>query len=254
MPKNMQQSLQNYISHMKKQVPRPQLSRLRSLGSTTSKMLAICKHPKSLSFNIERDGRHKEHNDNQLERDEAATLEDIDKFLVENFKSLYGKDHEFEHAEEKEEDDKKSTNSYESESSGIIFDSPRFFGPSPDRTYGSHRFLTSSNSSGSLFEETRSMSKINMTTPRDRGHAKDDKGLILGVEDCVAVLTVTSNPYEDFRKSMEGVLDQRIHDNQTVDWDYMEELLFCYLRLNKKKQHTFILGAFVDLVVALRQN
>ncbi|XP_027184179.1 zinc-finger homeodomain protein 2-like [Coffea eugenioides] len=34
----------------------------------------------------------------------------------------------------------------------------------------------------------------------------------------------------------------------------MEELLFCYLNLNDKKSYRFILRAFVDLIVVLREN
>ncbi|KAL2904789.1 Transcription repressor OFP14 [Bienertia sinuspersici] len=52
---------------------------------------------------------------------------------------------------------------------------------------------------------------------------------------------------------MQEMLDAKINSNQRVDWDFLEELLFCYLRLNEKKQYRYILSAFVDLVVALRQ-
>ncbi|KAL9232058.1 hypothetical protein vseg_007205 [Gypsophila vaccaria] len=246
MPQNIQQSLQNYITKVKKQAPR----RISSLGSTTSKMLTRCKHPRSLSFAGGNDRPKDDQLDVQHQSDEAATLEDIDNFLAENFKSLYGKEHGLEH-DTKKEDYNENSNSSGSESSGPLFyDTPRL----ADMIHGPHRFLTSSASSGSLLEGSDPISGINMNMGRGHDRAKNDKASILGVEECIAILTVSRSPYEDFKRSMEGVLDQRIHDNQRVDWDFMEKMLFRFLSLNEQKLHTFILGAFVDLVVAMRQD
>ncbi|XP_074287678.1 transcription repressor OFP14 [Silene latifolia] len=266
MPKNIQKTIHNYISKIKKQAPHLQISH-SSLSHTTSKLLSGCKHPKSLSYDFE----HKENQ--QQKNDEAATLEDIDRFLIENFKSLYG--HEL--GREEENDEKKGKAEKEgytrngSESSGVLYDSPRFFTPPVDLNNGSYRFLASQASSGSLLEETRLSGSVGTSTSDEvrsvlspslvdtmvqgRDQVKNDKPAIPeGIDDCIAVLTVSPSPYEDFRRSMLGVLEARIHHNQRVDWDFMQELLFCYLRLNEKKQYRFILSAFVDLVVVLRQN
>ncbi|KAL7172405.1 hypothetical protein ACSBR2_031990 [Camellia fascicularis] len=35
------------------------------------------------------------------------------------------------------------------------------------------------------------------------------------------------------------------------NWEYLQELLTCYLALNPKSTHKFIIGAFTDLVVFL---
>ncbi|CAN0847349.1 Transcription repressor OFP13 [Linum grandiflorum] len=35
------------------------------------------------------------------------------------------------------------------------------------------------------------------------------------------------------------------------DWESLENLLSCYLRVNKKSNHGYIVGAFVDLLVGL---
>lgn len=35
------------------------------------------------------------------------------------------------------------------------------------------------------------------------------------------------------------------------EWDYLRELLLCYLNLNPKHTHKFIVGAFLDLAVSL---
>ncbi|KAK9666180.1 hypothetical protein RND81_14G167100 [Saponaria officinalis] len=276
MPKNIQKTLQNYISKIKKQTSNLQISH-STLSSTTSKMFSGCKHPKSLSYDFES-------MNHSQQRDEAATLEDIDKFLIENFKSLYGKNDtdndsdtdndnkiECKRGKQKEKEKNRFTRN-ESELSGPLYDSPRFFTPPLDLC-GSHRFFTSQTSSGSFLEET-TLSGVGTTsssTSSDVGsllsasivnamaHGRDQEkdgksGIPDGIEDCIAVLTVSPNPYEEFRRSMQGMLDARVRHNQRVDWDFMEELLFCYLRLNEKKQYKFILSAFVDLVVHLRQN
>ncbi|KAL9232066.1 hypothetical protein vseg_007212 [Gypsophila vaccaria] len=273
MPKNIQKTLQKYISKIKKQAPNLQISH-STLASTTSRMLSTCKHPKSLSYDFES-------NNLGHQRDEAATLEDIDRFLIENFKSLYGQNDEdtdndndndnnkFASEDEKEKD--KCTPNESGQLSGAIYDSRRFFTPPLDLC-GSSRFFTSQTSSGSLLEETRlsgvgtststsgdveSLLSASIVNAMAQGHSQekgDKSGIPEGIEDCVAVLTVSPNPYEEFVRSMQAMLDARIRHNQRVDWDFMEELLFCYLRLNEKKQYKFILSAFVDLVVFLRQN
>ncbi|KAL3628184.1 hypothetical protein CASFOL_027230 [Castilleja foliolosa] len=55
------------------------------------------------------------------------------------------------------------------------------------------------------------------------------------------------DPYFDFRVSMEEMVEA----HGLRDWGCLEELLACYLRLNRKSNHGFIVGAFVDLLVRL---
>lgn len=57
----------------------------------------------------------------------------------------------------------------------------------------------------------------------------------------------SDDPYSDFRKSMEEMVEA----HGMKDWESLEELLSWYLRVNGKKNHGFILGAFVDLLVSL---
>ncbi|CAO2813313.1 unnamed protein product [Amaranthus hypochondriacus] len=279
MPMKLQKSLQEYLSKIKKQTPNFQFSP-SSLSSTTSKILAGCKHPaKSFSFKGDRKGSRKNHLGDQLHNEEAAaTLEDIDRFLIENFRSLYGEEHgnnnddNYKFAREKEKL-KGKTKLHQHRNSvdmnlggvGILFDSLGFFTPPPDLC-GSHRFFVSPVSSSSLLEEARLSGLGTTSTSEDagftstslgnnRGYIKDDTLAIPpGIDDCIALLTVSPTPYEDFRRSMQEMLDARITSNQRVDWDFLEELLFCYMRLNEKKQYRYILSAFVDLIVVLRQN
>ncbi|XP_057526545.1 transcription repressor OFP14-like [Amaranthus tricolor] len=249
----LQKSLQEYLPKIKKQTPSFQFSP-SSFSSTTSKILAGCKHSaKNFSFKGERKGSQKNHLDDQLHNEEAAaTLEDIDRFLIENFKSLYGEDH-----------GNNNDDNYE-----FIRENEKlkgFFTPPPDLC-GSHRFFVSPVSSSSLLEEARLSGLATTSTSEDarstlislgnnRGYIKDDTlATPPGIEDCIALPTVSPTPYEDFRRSMQEMLDARINSKQRVDWDFLEELLFCYLRLNEKKQYKYIISAFVDLIVVLRQN
>ncbi|GFP88880.1 transcription repressor ofp14 [Phtheirospermum japonicum] len=73
-------------------------------------------------------------------------------------------------------------------------------------------------------------------------------------DDFIALLTYSPSPYDDFRRSMQEMVDARVEHNGKVDWEFLEELLFCYLDLNNKKSYRYILRAFVDLIVLLREN
>ncbi|KAH1237927.1 Transcription repressor OFP14 [Glycine max] len=62
---------------------------------------------------------------------------------------------------------------------------------------------------------------------------------------CVVVLANSVNPSKDFQRSMESVVEARLRNCEKVDWDFMQELLFCHMNLNNK-------NAFVDVVIAMR--
>ncbi|KAL9685081.1 hypothetical protein QQ045_022528 [Rhodiola kirilowii] len=65
-------------------------------------------------------------------------------------------------------------------------------------------------------------------------------------ENAPTTITIKSrDPYKDFRTSMEEMV--KAHDLR--DWDLLEELLGCYLMVNEKRNHCYIIRAFVDLVV-----
>ncbi|GFP92309.1 transcription repressor ofp12, partial [Phtheirospermum japonicum] len=67
----------------------------------------------------------------------------------------------------------------------------------------------------------------------------------------VAVPTYSPDPFADFRRSMQEMVEAReVHDVRE-SWDYLHELLMCYLSLNPKSTHKFIVGAFADLLVSL---
>ncbi|XP_059664414.1 transcription repressor OFP12-like [Cornus florida] len=66
----------------------------------------------------------------------------------------------------------------------------------------------------------------------------------------IAISTYSRNPYKDFRRSMQEMVEAR---DLTVgaNWDYLHELLLCYLALNATSTHNCIIRAFSDVVVSL---
>ncbi|ONK77550.1 uncharacterized protein A4U43_C02F7750 [Asparagus officinalis] len=56
------------------------------------------------------------------------------------------------------------------------------------------------------------------------------------------------DPYWDFRRSMEEMV---VVNGMVKDWEGLEEMLGWYLRANGKRNHGFVVGAFVDLLVGL---
>jgi uncharacterized protein (TIGR01568 family) len=65
----------------------------------------------------------------------------------------------------------------------------------------------------------------------------------------IAMSMESENPYRDFRESMEAMVMS--HQGGVKDWLWLEEMLGWYLRANGKSTHGLIVGAFVDLLVAL---
>ncbi|MCD7455960.1 hypothetical protein HAX54_030293 [Datura stramonium] len=57
----------------------------------------------------------------------------------------------------------------------------------------------------------------------------------------------SKDPFVDFRESMEEMVEAY----GIQDWESLEELLTCYLKVNCKSNHGYIVGAFVDLLVNL---
>ncbi|XVE77796.1 hypothetical protein DITRI_Ditri13aG0091400 [Diplodiscus trichospermus] len=71
------------------------------------------------------------------------------------------------------------------------------------------------------------------------------------VKDSVAISTFSPNPYMDFRRSMQEMVEARDLIDFKANCDYLHELLLCYLAMNPKSTHKFIIRAFADLLVSL---
>ncbi|MBA0757673.1 hypothetical protein Gotri_020754 [Gossypium trilobum] len=80
----------------------------------------------------------------------------------------------------------------------------------------------------------------------------DDTGSILEAarfpfKDCVALAMETVDPYMDFRVSMEEIVETC----ELKEQKHLEELLAWYLKMNRKKNHEFIVGAFIDMFATI---
>ncbi|PSR98074.1 Transcription repressor like [Actinidia chinensis var. chinensis] len=69
-------------------------------------------------------------------------------------------------------------------------------------------------------------------------------------KESVVLAMESEDPYEDFKRSME----EMVEGHGLRDWECLEELLGWYLKVNGKVNHGFIVGAFVDLLVAMASN
>ncbi|XP_015057827.1 transcription repressor OFP13-like [Solanum pennellii] len=67
----------------------------------------------------------------------------------------------------------------------------------------------------------------------------------LPFKESVALALESEDPYLDFKKSMEEMVDT----HEIKDWESLQELLQWYLKMNGKINHGFIIGAFVDLLI-----
>ena len=112
--------------------------------------------------------------------------------------------------------------------------------------FASHRFFFSSPGlSNSIIQST--------TSPSIQQPDNNNTKLF---NNSVAVPTYSPDPYADFRRSMQEMVEAR--EEELVDvksnWEFLHELLLCYLALNPKNTHKFIVGAFADLIVSLMSS
>ncbi|KAE8656964.1 Heat shock protein 91 isoform 2 [Hibiscus syriacus] len=312
MSKKLQKSLQDYLSKIKSTSPNIQFPS-KSVSSSKKWILKGCRHPRTLSFAVTPTRNHVHQGTNDDNNDDAATLADVDRFLFENFRSLYieeddevnekrclqvrsEEDHEGDHhlvrssgrciskrmtvnekrcLQVRSEEDHEGDHHLVRSSGGFLLHSPRFM-DRPSYLFGPNRFFVSTGSSNSLVGKAGSNAGTNTTmsisenmgststssASTNNATASDDCNSNVGVEgdgvtgrnECIAVLTYSPSPYDDFRRSMQEIVEARLKHHSEIDWDFMEELVFCYLNLNDNKSHKFILSAFVDLVVDLRQK
>ncbi|KAI3799602.1 hypothetical protein L1987_34901 [Smallanthus sonchifolius] len=97
-----------------------------------------------------------------------------------------------------------------------------------------------------LFFEPESTSSL-LEVQDSGGQCTSEMSGGLPYKESVAVVMETKDPYDDFKKSMEEMVE--IHDLK--DWECLEELLGWYLTMNEKDNHEFIVGAFFDLLAGI---
>lgn len=251
MPNPLQKSLNGYLSKIKKETGKLQVS--NSFSSSKKWVLAGCKHPKKLSFSFKHRRRPSKtrFNDEHVYQDpgHAATLSDIDRFLEENFKSLCIRDEEGEDDKNKGKREQSSSSSSDEDEDEYRHRFERTWGPA---VYDSPKLPRTERLSPPPGSSEGRPSMYTTTSEEGPSSRSNSSSLVLP-ENCIAVLRYTAEPQEDFKRSMVEMMESKLGGSE-VDWDLMEELLFCYLDLNNKKSHKFILSAFVDLIISLRDK
>ncbi|BAT85457.1 hypothetical protein LR48_Vigan50s002500 [Vigna angularis] len=132
-------------------------------------------------------------------------------------------------------------------------------GPEPEpaelaSAFVSHRFFfTYPGRSNSIVESTITDTDC-ATSSSSLGNpvATVDEKAKTALEGSVAVEMYSLDPYADFRRSMEEMVaaSPELIDVE-ANW---KELLFCYLALNPRSTHKFILFAFSDLLLSLMSH
>ncbi|XP_044502148.1 transcription repressor OFP16-like [Mangifera indica] len=192
-------------------------------------------------------------------------------FLFRNFNTLY----DYNSTNALDSTSKSMTRTHSSDS---IFSESEFQSESePDfaTVFASQRFFfTSPGRSNSIVENTPSVvtaessdTPVGMISPtNDDSHQSLDVNILsedsfqsllmkhATVKDSVAVHTDSSDPYLDFRRSMQEMVEARHLMGAKANWDYLQELLLCYLALNTKSTHKFIVSAFADLLLSLMSS
>ncbi|KAE8711453.1 hypothetical protein F3Y22_tig00110293pilonHSYRG00064 [Hibiscus syriacus] len=69
-------------------------------------------------------------------------------------------------------------------------------------------------------------------------------------KDCVALALETVDPYMDFRVPMEEIVEAC----ELKEQQHLEELLGWYLKMNRKMNHGFIVGAFIDMFATVNSS
>ncbi|KAJ9188114.1 hypothetical protein P3X46_003506 [Hevea brasiliensis] len=201
----------------------------------------------------------------QLEPQSPSTLlaphDHSHPLVINNFNSLF--DYTFVSASKSPTPSSSSSSVASSSSSepdfATIFASQRFFFSSPGR---SNSIIESTPSSATPTESSGSLVGIkcdNAAPLSDTGTMNNDQSDRSSLESwnsgavkhSVAVHTYSPDPYLDFRRSMQEMVEARELVDVKANWDYLHELLLCYLALNPKSTHKFIVRAFADLLVSL---
>ncbi|CAJ1904502.1 unnamed protein product [Sphenostylis stenocarpa] len=132
-------------------------------------------------------------------------------------------------------------------------------GPQPEpadlaSAFASQRFFfTCPGRSNSIVESTitDAYCTTSSSSPEKPVASVDEKAKA-ALDGSVAVTTYSPDPYADFRRSMEEMVAARPElMDVAANWKALHELLLCYLALNPKSTHKFILCAFSDLLLSL---
>ncbi|GAA0159415.1 hypothetical protein LIER_43481 [Lithospermum erythrorhizon] len=154
--------------------------------------------------------------------------------LIKNFNSLYETNfNSFQHS---------STTTSTISHDNDAMDYETYTTPDLSGVFASQRFFFSSPGlSNSIIDSISLSSSLKSTS-------SSSDNLVGG---SIAIPTYSPDPYADFRRSMQEMVETHGNIDVRANWDYLHELLMCYLSLNPKSNHKFIVGAFADLIVSL---
>ncbi|KAM3317474.1 hypothetical protein ACQJBY_035262 [Aegilops geniculata] len=207
-------SLQLCISKKFKKIPPIHIpsSTIPATIASSRRLLSTCRFPRTPSLDIDQAATATNNNNSG---GHAATLSDVDRFLFDNFRSLYIHDRDDDNAR---------------------------FSSSPG---------TSSTSIVDETQLTAGTTSLSNSVKEGTGEARpgDD------TSDDAAIVLFSMDPYTDFRRSMQNMI--KMHhgqESQSLDWDFLEELLFYYLQLNDQSVHRHILKAFADLTAGTQRD
>ncbi|KAL5135038.1 Transcription repressor OFP16 [Glycine soja] len=128
------------------------------------------------------------------------------------------------------------------------FASQRFFFTSPGR---SNSIVESANTTDT---DCTTSSSIDERQDQLKSfiHDSDEREAKALLGSSIAVTKYSPDPYADFRQSMEEMVAARPELMDVASkWRELHELLLCYLALNPKSTHKFILRAFSDFLLSL---
>ncbi|KAJ0250832.1 Transcription repressor OFP12 [Hirschfeldia incana] len=122
--------------------------------------------------------------------------------------------------------------------------------PPPDLTsvLASRRFFFSSPGPSNLITDSPDLRTRFSCEPTDT--TTTATSLLTGgtaVKQCVQ----SPDPYNDFRRSMQEMLDAVIDADDVRRYEFLHELLLSYLSLNAADTHKFIIRAFANILVSL---
>uniref|UniRef100_A0A0D9YB73 Transcription repressor n=1 Tax=Oryza glumipatula TaxID=40148 RepID=A0A0D9YB73_9ORYZ len=208
----LRKSIQLFLSRNLKKIPPIHIpSSAIPAKITSNRLLSTCRFPRTPSLHGGGGGggdhRTTDDDDGSNGRDQAATLSDVDRFLFDNFRSLYIHD-------------------------GDNHQQQRQPPPSPGKFTQPAAAETSSSRSESVAEDARG------TSSGDEDDDNSSTAIMLFSVDPYTDFRISMQNIIEMHHGEEP---------QPLDWDFLEELLFYYLQLNEQSVHKYILKAFADL-------
>ncbi|KAL6615481.1 hypothetical protein ACP70R_037751 [Stipagrostis hirtigluma subsp. patula] len=208
----LRKSLQLYFSKQLKKIPPIHVPSSHIPASITSaRLLSNCRCPRTPSLDL--DGDHTAAADDNI-KDQAATLSDVDRFLFDNFRSLY------------------------------------IHGSDNDACLPSSSGTSSSlnNETQPTAETSSSLSEL---ATEDVKEARPDEES--GINTAIVVFSMDPY-MDFRRSMHNMIKMHHGHTSHPLDWDFLEDLLFYYLQLNDQAVHKHILKAFADLTAGTHKE